>query len=49
MPELGVGEVVVWLMTTAVIVGIPVVLLALVFRLGRRSATRASDDRQKAP
>jgi uncharacterized membrane protein len=39
MPELGVSQVVVWLMTVAVVVGIPVAVLAVVFRLGRRSAS----------
>jgi uncharacterized membrane protein len=37
--ELGVSQVVVWLMTVSVIVGIPVAVLAVVFRLGRRSAS----------
>ena len=40
MPGLGVGEIAVWLVTTGVVVGLPVAILVFVFRLGRRSASR---------
>jgi uncharacterized membrane protein len=41
--ELGVSQMVLWLTTVAVIVGIPIAALALVFLLGRRSATRSPE------
>lgn len=42
--ELGVGQVVMLLMAGAVTVGIPITVLVLVFRLGRRSATHSPEE-----
>ena len=46
MPELGVGQIVSWLATTGVMIGIPVAVLVVVYRLGRRSTANWHGGRQ---
>ena len=46
--EFGASQFVVWLMTVAVIVGIPVAVIALIFRLGQRSASSKPEEALRA-
>ena len=42
--DLSVGQVAVWLVTVAVTIGIPVAVLAFVFRLGRRTVSTKPEE-----